>query len=428
LPRIRLLIYVTLLALVLALGGCAPSAESNVVGYLIARRLGNLTPPSPAAPGSLVGMVQFDGAPVSGATVVVAERLGVPHAAVTNPDGRYRIDGIPPGQYVPAAVGPDYEETTPTDFLGIPRLVTIHSGEVSEAPLITLERHIAAPLPEPLLPAVQLTISNTYTATTNFPPGSIAQVQTFRFTDDGATVDTLRLYLPLDLTPEQKLPMLFMVYPANIDGWEPISVAYAAQGYAVVAIAPIGARGMNIEAHAQDMRIAFALARSGALGPHISPSPAVALGGSFSSPILHRFLRDERAEVAAWVTVGGISNAFSGAADFYAGSIELPERYRLAIPALGFPNLYPLPFLRYSPIYTAAHLPPTMIIHTDADRITPMDQAVGLEHALRAAGVPVEVFYYADVSHYLQIGDDMTEAGVEMFFRILDFVEKYQPS
>jgi dipeptidyl aminopeptidase/acylaminoacyl peptidase len=274
--------------------------------------------------------------------------------------------------------------------------------------------------------AVQLTITAAYTIATNFPPHAQARVQAFQFTHKGAVVDTLRLYLPLDVQPEQRFPLLFMIYPTNADNWWPVSVAFASQEYALVAISPIAARGVEIDSHAQDARIAFALARQGALGSHIASDKAIALGGSFSSPILHRFLRDEGEEVAGWVNVGGVSNAFSGAADFYAGKLEMPPQFELVIPALGPPNLYPLTFLRYSPVYTAAQLPATLIIHTAADRITPIDQAYQLEEALRAAGAPVEVFYYEDVSHYLQIGDDLTEAGAEMFYRILDFVKRYQ--
>jgi acetyl esterase/lipase len=137
-------------------------------------------------------------------------------------------------------------------------------------------------------------------------------------------------------------------------------------------------------------------------------------------------MRDESDVIAAWITVGGISNAFSGAADFYAGRLEMPPQYELLIPALGPPNLYPLLFLRYSPVYTAAQLPPTLIIHTDADKVTPIDQAYQLEAALKAANVPLEVYYYKDVSHYLQIGDDLTEAGQEMYYLILDFAQRYQ--
>ena len=90
---------------------------------------------------------------------------------------------------------------------------------------------------------------------------------------------------------------------------------------------------------------------------------------------------------------------------------------------MGPANLYPLPFLYFSPVYTASQLPPTMIIHTDVDRIIPITQAYELEQALRDAGVYVEVLYYEDVSHYLQIGEDMTESGEEMFWQVLEFLE-----
>jgi dipeptidyl aminopeptidase/acylaminoacyl peptidase len=48
-----------------------------------------------------------------------------------------------------------------------------------------------------------------------------------------------------------------------------------------------------------------------------------------------------------------------------------------------------------------------------------------LEAALQRAGVPVTVFYYQDVSHYLQIDDQMTDAGREMFYRVVDFAQHY---
>ena len=192
-----------------------------------------------------------------------------------------------------------------------------------------------------------------------------------------------------------------------------------------MAVSPVAERALNIDAHAQDARVALALAQQGYLDERLRDRPAVALGGSFSSAILHRLLRDTAGSVVAWVTVGGIANAFSGAADFYAGQIQIPPEYTYLIPALGPPNLYPLAFLRYSPVYTAAQLPPTLLIHTDADRIIPISQAYELEAALQRAGVPVTVFYYQDVSHYLQIDDQMTDAGREMFYRVVDFAQHY---
>ncbi|MBK8047719.1 MAG: prolyl oligopeptidase family serine peptidase [Anaerolineales bacterium] len=71
----------------------------------------------------------------------------------------------------------------------------------------------------------------------------------------------------------------------------------------------------------------------------------------------------------------------------------------------------------------AQEFPPTLIIHTAADRVLPIAQARELEAALRRAGVPVETYYYEDVSHYLGIGENLTDAGKEMFYKIDEFMK-----
>lgn len=405
---------------------CAPTPQGNVIGYQIAKRLGRFEAPPPVGHGSIQGVVLHDTAPLAGATVVLAERNGQPHAAQTDAQGHYRLDEIPPGQYALAAIAPQFEESRLQDNLGWPLLVTVAPNTVTEAPPFSLPRHIATPLPTPLAAATQLTLTQTAVITAAFPAGSQAQMQAFQFTYAGAVVPTLRLYLPTSTALDATLPMLFLVYPTLVDAWQSVSAAFAAQGFAVVAISPVAARELNIDAHALDARIGLALAQQGYLDERLRAKPAVALGGSFSSAVLHRLLRDTKEDVAAWVTVGGIANAFDGTADFYAGRIEIPPQYTYLIPALGPPNLYPLAFLRYSPVYTAAQLPPTLIIHTDADRIIPISQAYELEAALHTAGVPVTVFYYRDVSHYLQIDDQMTDAGREMFYRVVDFAQHYR--
>jgi acetyl esterase/lipase len=231
--------------------------------------------------------------------------------------------------------------------------------------------------------------------------------------------------LPLAAEPGRRYPLVFLVYPSPVEDWEDVSVAFAASGLAGVAISPSPGRSTDVDAHAQDALVALNLARRGELSPAIGTNRPVAMGGSFSSAILARLLRLAPDDLAGWVTVGGLANAFTAAADFYAGRIEMPPNYSLLVPALGQPNLYPETFLRYSPVYSAAELPPTMIIHTSADRILPISQAHDLAAAVRAAGIPLETYYYEDVSHYLGIGENMTDAGREMFYRILEFVEKY---
>jgi len=414
-----------LMVLSALLAACAPTAEVNVVGYLIGQQLrGGISAPADGPTGSLQGEVWMEGSPAPGVSVLVAERTGRPYATVTDSRGRYRMDNLPPGQFVVAAVGPESEEVALTGAWGIPWLLQVEADTVVTAPRLTVQRHVAAPLPGDLGTAVQLSAGEPYTASAPYPAGSVAWGQAFAFERAGVVVDTLRVYRPLT-DNDGPLPLIFGVFPGVIDGWEPVSVAFAALGYRVVAISPSGSRGLDVYAHAEDARIALHLARRGLLGVDVGDAPAVAMGGSFSSAILHRLLRDERAQFAAWITVGGISNAFTGSQDFYEGKLDIPDPYGLVIPALGPANIYPVPFLRFSPVYTAAHLPPTLIIHTDADAIIPIDQAYQLEAALRAAGVPVEVFYYRDVSHYLQIGEDMTEAGQAMFWLVMEFVGRY---
>jgi hypothetical protein len=414
-----------LLPICLLLTACAPTPEGNVIGYLVGQQLGGgKGTPAAFGTGSIQGEVWMEDRPAPGVSVLVAERTGRPHATTTDDDGRYRIDGVPRGEYVVAAVGPESDEASLSGAWGIPWLARVVGEGETTVPRLTVQRHIAAPLPDDLAKAVHLTASEPYTASAPFPAGSVAWGQAFTFERAGAVIDTLRVYHPL-AESDEPLPLIFGVFPGVIDGWEPVSVAFAAQGYTVVAISPSGERGLDVYAHAEDARVALHLARQGLLGVVVEDAPAVAMGGSFSSAVLHRLLRDERAQFTAWVTVGGISNAFTGSEDFYAGRLAIPDPYGLVIPALGPANIYPVPFLRFSPVYTAAHLPPTLIIHTDADAIIPIDQAYQLEAALRAADVPVEVFYYRDVSHYLQIGEEITEAGKAMFGLVLDFVERY---
>ena len=414
-----------LLLTCLLLAACEPSPQTNVIGYLIEQRLGGpVEPDSKGQRGGLAGKVLSAGEPVAGASVIVATRTGTPFSARTDANGHYRIDNIPLGQYVPAAVAPSFEETALSGAFGLPYLVTVRAGETAQAPDLTLRPHRTRPLPAPLPDAAALSAAEPITMTAPFPAGAIAWERLFAFARDGSINSSLRLYRPFPDSGE-KLPLLFVLFPGDVDDWAPLNVALAHAGYTVVALSPSSDWGLDVAEHAEDARLALALARGGHLGVDLADVPAIAMGGSFSSAIVTRLLRDERDQFAAWLTLGGISNAFTGSADFYARRLTFPERFRLVIPALGPANIYPLTFLSYSPVYTASHLPPTMIIHTDVDKIIPIGQAYEMEEALREAGVPVNVLYYEDESHYLQIGEDMTESGEDMFWQVLTFLEAH---
>jgi len=455
------LMLLHLLVSLFLISGCQTNPRSNVVGYIFAEESGLFAPyesNKPNSPtGSITGRVIRSGGitttqGIAGATVIIAERSGIPHSAQTDANGRYQINNIPAGQYVPAAIALGFEENALHDQFGIPTLITVQADSSETVPDIVLSPKQPLHLPQPLASSVNLTTTAIYSATAPFPQGAAAWIQTFTYEYNGATIDTLRLYTPLQQStlspsagPRVDLPMLFMVYPTYVDLWQTVSVAYAAQGYAVVAISPVADRLLDIEAHALDAIVGLTLAQSGALGSGISDQPAVALGGSFSSAVLNRIIQNLASgttsnqrtasqpttsqhtigQIAALITVGGIGNAFDGASEFYAGNITVPIGYEYAIPALGPPHIIPLTFLRYSPVYAASQFPPTLIIHTAADTVIPIQQAYELEAALRTHDIPVDVFYYEDVSHYLQIDENLTDAGAEMFYHILDYTERF---
>ena len=241
----------------LFLAACTPSNESNVLGYLVAKQIHQTFAPdgvgsgrecrSADAPvGSIRGTVLHGTFPVKSATVLVAERCGRPHSATSDEDGHYRIDNVPVGQYVVAAVAPDFDEAAIHGDWGTPTLVLVHEDETVEAPPLRLAKHQIRPL-EPI-DTFELMETVRYTSTAPFPAGSSAQVTVFQFQHDGTTIDTLRLYLPnneatADEASLDKWPLLFMVYPTPVGLWESVSVAFASQGFALVAISPHASRG-----------------------------------------------------------------------------------------------------------------------------------------------------------------------------------------
>lgn len=420
----RISLLLTCVAILHGALGCTSSPEVNVLSQMVVAQMGGLRPADSSAPsGALEGMVLANGAPLAGATVVVAERSGAPHSAITSADGRYRIEGVPPGMYAVAAVAAGFDEAQISGLFGLPALQRIDADHASSAPPLTLQPHVVAPLPENLVERVALSHTAEYTAAATFPIGAATQVNAWQFVRDGVTVDSLRVFRPLQVEPGAQPRLLLIVYPSHVDGWQPVSVAFASQGFTVVAISPMLVRGLDIDASAQDLRVAFDLALRGDLTGGVRSERAPVMGGSFSSAVLHRLLRDEAQRVSTVVVVGGIANAFTGIADYNAGKLHIPPQYEYAIPSMGFANVRTLDILRFSPVYTAAQLPRTLIIHTSADEVIPIAQAKELERAARKAGVSVEVYYYDDVSHYLLIGEQMTEAGAEMFGRILAFLD-----
>ena len=79
--------------------------------------------------------------------------------------------------------------------------------------------------------------------------------------------------------------------------------------------------------------------------------------------------------------------------------------------------------MQYAPVYSAAAMPPILLIHTLKDEMVPLSQSLEYEAALRDAGVPVETIYFEDESHYLRLGARTSDTTRYLFASVLDFLQ-----
>ncbi len=85
-----------------------------------------------SAYGSISGQVTVNNAGVALASVVALPAVGLPVSTLTNPDGTYEIDGLPPGQYLLYVhpLPPDADVTLPVDVNGNPIAASAPFGTV----------------------------------------------------------------------------------------------------------------------------------------------------------------------------------------------------------------------------------------------------------------------------------------------------------
>ena len=370
----------------------------------------------PARTGGLSGVIQDqDGQPVQGAVALVASVRGEVYQARSDRHGRYRIDGVPPGRYVPLAAAWGYAETTHAP-------VEVITGRVQR----DVDFELPPYRPAPVVPT-DLQIGPAQEASSEFPTHLVASRTPFDFSLDGLRINGGHLYLPPDAAAP--LPTLFIVYPSAPLNWDAASVGLTRDGFAVVAIGPDADRGLDIEGHVRDMRAAFQLWQEGRLVPLGSPHEAadrqrwVLMSGSFGSFVLFRALRD-LPPVPAIVNVGGVSDAYLGVQSLYSQELAIPPPYDTALAALGRPDRDPAFFFAYSPVFFADRLPPTLIVHTYADEVIPFNQAMTLDAAMTAAGVPHQLLLYDDTTHYLDAYNP-TPATHMVFERIVAFAREY---
>ena len=408
-------------AAALAATGCM-SVITNPIEMAMAGGEPHLGPPLPPGQGMLAGQVVHEGNPVANAVVLVAQPAGTPHVTHTDAEGHYLLTDLPQGTYVPIAGAPGFEYEMPRSILGLPVSVTVQDNVTAVAPVIELELELQDVLGPVAAETYSLEPAGSYVVETPFPKGARAQVHRWTFERAEAVNDSLYLYLPLDAGPQDPIPMLLALYPNATRNWEDISVGFASQGFGVVAMSPIGARGRDVTEHALDARLMLQFASQGLLDPRLDDSRLLAISGSYGAAILNKLIRISEREFAAVVTLGGISNAFTGAAAFYAGEVEWPLALRYALAMLGTANERPDSYMQYAPVYSASAMPPILLIHTLKDEMVPLSQSREYEAALRDAGVPVETIYFEDESHYLKLGARTSDTTRYLFASVLDFL------
>jgi hypothetical protein len=415
---LALLIATALLAaLLLASRTPEGRAAANVVDYKLRSFWWSLAGQpqfDPAETGSIVGTIRdAAGEPIEDAIALVSTVRGEVFQARSDARGRYRLEGVPPGRYVPMAAAYRFNPVN-----GQP--LSVSAGTQQSEVDFVLSPHV----PEPVAPQ-QLEVGSPIQTSSQFPEPMVATRIPFTFTLDGVSVDSGQVYLPAEIVvddagkiQDSPLPTLVIIYPSHPLNWNAASVGLTRDGYAVLATGPDGERGLDIEGHVRDFRAVMQLWQEGRLTPLSPPSQQwVAMSGSFGSLILFRALPD-LPQPPALLNVGGVSDAFLGIQALYGDELAIPPPYDAAIAALGRPDRDPAFFFGYSPVFFAEHLPPMFLIHTYNDEVIPYNQAEALDAALSAAEVPHDLLLYEDTTHYLDAYNP-TPATAMVYERIM---------
>jgi hypothetical protein len=412
------------LLLLLVLGLLAASrtptgaAVVNVVEYRLRAWWWSLTgQPSydPTRTGSFSGTIRTaDGEPLPNAVALVSSVRGEVYQARSDVAGAYRVDGVPPGRYVPMSGAWGFAETNGP-------ALTISVGQERAGVDFTLARY----QPLPVAPTA-LTVGPTYLAASDFPTPLTAHRIPFTFTLDSLVIEGGQFYVPATIT--QTLPTIFIIYPSPAINWSNVSAAMAHEGFALITVGPDADRGLDIEGHVRDFRAVFDLWQAGrfaalAPGATLDYNRWLLMSGSFGSLMLFRALRDLPPPPAI-VSVGGISDAFLGIQSLYSTELKIPPPYDTYVAALGQPDRDPAFFFGYSPLFYADHLPPIFIIHSYGDEVIPYNQATVLSAALDAHQAPHETLLYHDTTHYLDAYNP-TESTYLVFQRAMAFARAH---
>jgi len=395
------------------------TALRNIVHYKVVKALGGPRVRSGEPPGSITGTVQDTvGDPVAGATVLVASPLGHTYTAESDQQGRYQIDGVPPGRYVPVAGkrghvdGPEQ-----TCFAGLCFKHTVRVRPGAQAADFDLTQSPVAPLS--ITVDDSLVVSPTVGIEVDAPLPSKATRTSFAFERAGLWVNDCHLYEPVE--GEGPFPLLLLVLPGPVENWEFIPVPFAAEGFSLLACYPL--RGIDIDEDAADLLTALEYVRQGRVPSRAEPERLGLIGASFTSLHSYRLL-GLTDDMDVTLVLGGMADGFSFRHGVEMGTVHARPPFDQVLIALGFPNTSPELYFRYSSIFHLEGMPPACLLHGIDDELVPFSQGVQLAEELERRGMPHQFYAYEGLSHYFATTADSATTQ-RMFQDALDCLRGY---
>lgn len=423
--RVRWVLALLAGILLLGLGWFCYSTDPTIAGlrnilhYQATKWLGGPRMLTGQPTGSLSGTVRDPaGQPLANAVVLVASPLGHTYAAETDQEGGYRLEGVPPGRYVPVAGKRGYDDglSQRCTAAGLcrKRTVTVRPGTEAQGIDFFLD------LAEQVSTVVNssLIVSPTLEVEVGAPFPSKAQRTHFSFERAGLLINDCYLYEPTE--GDGPLPTILLVLPGPVLGWEIVPVPFAAEGYSVLAFYPL--RGTAIDKDAADVLTALEYLRQAKLPSRADPERLVLIGASFTSLHTYRLLALTD-EIDVTLALGGLSDAFAFRHDVEAGTAHTRPPFGQVLMALGFPNSSPELYFHYSAMYHLEGLPPACLLHGRDDELVPFSQSVMLEAALLDRGMPHEFYAYDGLKHYFSTSADNATTQ-QMFQDSLDCLRR----
>jgi hypothetical protein len=379
------------------------------------------------APGAFAGIVRAaDGQPLAGASVVVADAGGQPYSAVSDAAGRYRLAGVPAGNYLPLAVAPGYQQGAVAGLGG--RVVTVRAGRTAGGVDFALQ-----PRP-PFDPGVNdsLRFGPPAEVTIDSLQPSTVIRREFTFENKGTVLDGGLVHEPRPELGAGPFPILLIIYPGEAKDWESVSAPLAAEGFVVVSYFP--RRLLDLNGDLDDLRLLLNLTTAGRLSARGDGHRVAILGGSVSTVYTYLLLREiagtpARANVRAAVQYGGLFDLFAFRQSWEAGKVIIDpgiSGLEYLLVAFGTPRNQPELYLRFSPRYglNSDSLPPTLLVHAGKDIIVPVDQSHLADETFTRLGLPHELLIYPDLEHYLDVSQRDPEQ-LDMLNRTVAFLKTY---